>query len=180
MESGDIAVELEKQFPNTPSLDLDAPILQEVQTKFANILGPLSAVLLPKVPAILKPRSAEYFQRTRAERFGMPLADFERSEKGGENAWKAAEPHIKDLVGLLKKNADGPFFLGKTRTFSHLLRLLTATLTRSKASYADVRCLGMLQFAKEVGHGVFDRLVEHDDVLRALYQAGQPLLQRDD
>lgn len=114
MQSRKIADELEKRFPNTPSLHLDAPIFQEAEAAVGKTHGALYTELIPKVPAILNPPSTEYFLRTRAERFGMPLAEVEK-EKGGENAWKAAEAPIKELAELLKRNEAGPFFLGETR-----------------------------------------------------------------
>ena len=112
MDSRKIADALEQAHPS-PSLHLDSPILQKVEELVPGCVMPIAPVFLPLVPRfILSPRSAEYFERTRAERFGMPLSQWER-EKGGEGAWKASEPKWKELGELLKAEG-GPFFMGKT------------------------------------------------------------------
>ncbi|KAL9617213.1 MAG: hypothetical protein Q9160_007974 [Pyrenula sp. 1 TL-2023] len=162
MQSRAIADELEKQFPNTPSLHLDAPVLKEVEDTLATLFGGLRPVVIPRAPKLLNPPSEEFFQRTRAVRYGMSLAEYEKSEKGGENAWKAAEPGFRKIAELLKQNPGGPFFLGNT------------------PSYADLLCLSTLQYVKETGQDVFDRALSYDDAYAALYKAGRPWLERDD
>jgi len=113
MQDSRVIVEvLEKLHPNSP-LHLDSPILPKVEALVPKIQGSLAPVLMPRVPRnILNSDSAEYFQRTRKERFGMPLDEFEKSEKGGEAAWKGADGPLKELAALLKENG-GPFFMGK-------------------------------------------------------------------
>ena len=112
MDSRKIADALEKEYPS-PSLHLDSPILKKVEELVPECIGTLLPVILPRVPrVVLSPRSAEYFSRDRAEHFGMDLSQLEK-EKGGDSAWKAAEPKWKELGTLL--NAEGgPFFMGKT------------------------------------------------------------------
>ena len=112
MDSRKIADALEQAHPS-PSLHLDSPILQKVEELMTGCIMPIAPVLLPLVPRFrLGPASVEYFERTRAERFGMPLSQFEK-EKGGEGAWKVAEPKWKEMGELLKAEG-GPFFMGKT------------------------------------------------------------------
>jgi len=67
----------------------------------------------------LNPSSKEYFERTRHERLGKPLAQIAQ-ESGGEEAWMAAIPELKELGALLKAEG-GPFVMGKTRMFSFIL-----------------------------------------------------------
>ena len=113
MDSWKIALELEKRYPN-PTLHLDEPVVKEV--KLARIFSILRPEILPKVPRnLLNPPSAEYFERTRAEMLGMPLAQIEK-EKGGDGAWERAVDAIKEMADLLKKQG-GPFFLGITCKF---------------------------------------------------------------
>jgi len=67
---------------------------------------------MPKVPAkLLNDRSAEYFTRTRAERFGKSLTEIAQ-EQGGEEAWMEALPPIKELGQVLARH-EGPFVLGE-------------------------------------------------------------------
>ena len=119
MDSRKIADVLEEAHPS-PSLHLDSPILKKVEELVPQCIAPIGPIFLPKVPRLLlNPPSAEYFERTREAKFGMPLSQLEK-EKGGESAWKAAEPKWKEL-GILLKAEGGPFFMGKTgRHFGRL------------------------------------------------------------
>lgn len=121
MDSRKIADVLEKEYPS-PSLHLDSPILKKVEELAPQCITALVPVYIPRAPRyVLNPPSAEYFERTRAARFGMPLSQLE-NEKGGESAWKIAEPKWKELGSLLKAEG-GPFFMGKTGM--HIGSLLT-------------------------------------------------------
>lgn len=112
MESRKIADVLEREYPSPP-LHLDSPILKKVEELAPECIMSIGPILLPRVPRqFLNPPSAEYFERTRAEKFGMTLSQLE-VERGGESAWKAAEPKWKELGALLKAEG-GPFFMGKT------------------------------------------------------------------
>jgi hypothetical protein len=83
------------------------------------LMLPLRPVIMPRIPrTILNPRSAEYFRKTRAKRFGMPLDEFEKSEEGGEKAWENVKPALED-VGTLLKQTEGPFFMGKEGECRH-------------------------------------------------------------
>lgn len=64
----------------------------------------------------------------------MPL-DKLWEEKGGEKAWEELEKSgdLQEVVGWLKENGDGPFFLGK------------------EVSYADFVWAGFLIFMKRIG-----------------------------
>lgn len=112
MDSWKIALQLEKRYPSPP-LQLDSPIIAQVEELLGKNFTPLMGVVLPPCPRnILPPRSAEYYVRTREEKFGTTFDEFEK-EKGGDQAWEVAKGPIKDLANLLKKQG-GPFFLGKT------------------------------------------------------------------
>jgi glutathione S-transferase len=111
MDSKAIATRLEKDYPS-PSLHLDSPVLSQVEQLLFTVLGPLRAVWMPRVPNILPERSAEYFERTRAEALGKPLQEYAKSD-GGEEPWIEALPGLKQLGELIKKE-DGPYVMGKT------------------------------------------------------------------
>ena len=110
MESRAIANALESRYPS-PSLHLESPVLSEVEDALSKAMSPLIPVLLPGVPALLNLSSEVFFQRTRKEKFGMPLAELKK-ERGGEKAWQQAEAGLKGLAEVLKKEG-GPFCLGK-------------------------------------------------------------------
>jgi glutathione S-transferase len=109
MDSKKIARELEKRYPS-PSLHLDDPIVANFSlAKFQKHLIPH---VVPKVPKLLNERSEEYFNRTRAVRFGMPLAQVEK-EKATEERWEEAKEGLVEMADLLRQKG-GPCFLGTT------------------------------------------------------------------
>lgn len=167
MDSKPIAAVLEQRYPDPP-LHLDSAIQTELEGLIGEMLAPLRGVMMPKIPRnLLNPESVEYFERTRAERFGCSLAEFERT-KGGEGAWMEAEPKIKAVGDLLKKKQQeggkgkgGPFFMGET------------------VSYADLIVVGALRFFVKMGEGVYERVVGIEPSLGKLYEASAPWLERD-
>lgn len=113
MDSKKIAQRLEKDHPS-PSMHLDSPILAEVEKLLTKVQEPLRPVYMPSVPAnLLNEPSSEYFHRTRAEKYGKPLAQLYK-EDGGEEAWIVTLPQIKDL-GQVVQAKGGPFVMGETR-----------------------------------------------------------------
>ena len=163
MESRAIAAALEQEFPSPP-LHLDSPILPKVEALTSKITPALSPIFVPRVPRdILNPRSINYFIRTREEKFGMPLAELEKSEKGGGKAWENAAPHLSELAGLLREN-EGPFFMGEV------------------VSYADFIVVGLFQFLKRISYDddAFGRVMQTDPSFLVLYEACAEWLKRDD
>lgn len=159
MDSRKIATELEKRYPE-PSMHLDAPELRQVEESLKKGFESLRPVFLPKVPdALLNPRSAEFFTRTRKERFGISLAEME--EKIGETGWKEAEPALQELGALLKAKG-GPFILGST------------------VSYADFIIVGMIHFARRIHEDLYQRVIALEPTLKTLYEASAVWLERDD
>lgn len=129
MDSHKIAIEVEQLHP-LPPLYLDSPMLPKVQELLKQGVSPLRGVLMPNIPRnLLNPRSAEYFEETRSVRFGMPLSQLEK-EQGGESAWTAAEPAMKELGALLRAEG-GPFVLGKTGESLSSSRALDGILWRT-------------------------------------------------
>lgn len=113
MDSRKIAARLEKDY-QTPTLQLDSPLLPMVEEILPTILEPMRPIWMPLIPSnLLNPSSAEYFSRTREERLGKSLVDF-KAEGAGEECWIAALPGMKALEELLGREG-GPYLLGKTR-----------------------------------------------------------------
>lgn len=112
MDSFKIAAELERLHPSPP-LHLDSPILSKVQELVTQGMGSLRGVVIPKIPRnLLNPSSAEYYDKTRLERFGKTLPQLER-ETDVESAWEGAKPALQELGATLRAEG-GPFVLGKT------------------------------------------------------------------
>ncbi|TVY31332.1 Glutathione S-transferase-like protein [Lachnellula subtilissima] len=148
MESQAIAQRLEKR----PSHSIPTPRLPA---------PPKRGLWQPAVPAnLLNPSSKEYFERTRHERLGKPLAQLAQ-ESGGEEAWMAAMPEMKELGALLKAEG-GPFVMGKT------------------PSYADFVIVGWLQFFKTIDVKLYERVVSIEPAFGTLYDASKQWLERDD
>jgi hypothetical protein len=127
MDSLSIIKRLEHDHPS-PSLHLDSPLLAEVLQLVPKVVEATRANWSLFVPQnILSSQSAEYFERTRAERLGKSLAEF-HAQEGGEEAWMQALPPLKALGELLGRE-EGPFFMGNKGEFIFLVGL--------KKSFAD-------------------------------------------
>jgi glutathione S-transferase len=109
-DSWPIAHQLEKTYPS-PSLHLDDPIVLQIRDHIANLMMPLMAHFIPRVPLILPKPSADYFDETRAKLFGAPLSEIAKTAT--EEGWEKAAVAAKEAGDLLRKNG-GPFFLGET------------------------------------------------------------------
>lgn len=159
MDSRVIAAEIEKLYPS-PSLHLDSPLLLQVEALNPKaMMAPLRGVVMPKIPRnLLNPSSAEYFEETRAKRFGCPLEELEKKTPEDE-AWKDAEPSIHELGSLLRKQG-GPFFLGGT------------------VSYADFVVVGALHFLRSIEERLFERVISIEPCLKTLYDACGGYLER--
>lgn len=164
MDSRNIADALETLQPE-PSLRLDSGYVERTQKAVLDVGGNLAPICIPRVPELLlNPSSAEYFQRTRAVRFGMTLSELAQSDKAGEAAWEKAKPGIEEIITILHEHEDGPYVLGKT------------------PSYADLILAGFWAFAKKLDKGgdVFGRGMSLDEAIPKHWEACQKFLERDD
>lgn len=164
MESRKIADALEKLQPE-PSFHLKDSPVDRTQKAVLTTMPALAPIMMPRVPEmLLNPPSAEYFHRTRAERFGMPLPELAKSEKAGETAWKNAEAGIKELSEILSEHSDGPLVLGNT------------------ASYPDLILAGFWRFVEllDKGGDLFPRLMKADPAFEKHYLASKKWLERED
>jgi hypothetical protein len=87
----------------------------QIRDQIAKMLDPLRVHFIPKVVGILRQRSVDYFEETRAKRFGAPLSEVLKN--AGEDSWKKVEVPVKETGDLLRKHG-GPFFLGETGKLS--------------------------------------------------------------
>lgn len=131
MDSRLIATELEKLQPQ-PSLKLNDAVIDRAQNAVSEVLKNLAPALMPRVPAILPPRSSEYFAVTRSRKFGMPLSELEES-KGGEGAWQGAQAGFAMLGELLREEGNGPYVGGQ------------------EVGYADFVVMGLWLFLQVLG-----------------------------
>ena len=113
MDSFPIAGALEMAYP-TPSLHLDWEKLPDVIEKTQQLSETTTPWWKAKVPRnLLLPRSAEYFSRTRHQRYNMPLEQLEK-ELGTEERWVEAKPIAEELGAILKASG-GPYYKGSSR-----------------------------------------------------------------
>ncbi|KAF2768550.1 hypothetical protein EJ03DRAFT_375235 [Teratosphaeria nubilosa] len=162
MDSLAIAKQLERIQPS-PSLQLDNGYVDKTQKAVLAVLGALAPVAMPRVPELLlNPPSANYFNRTREKRFGMPLPELAKSEKA-QNAWNEAEEPIRALVGLLKENG-GSYVAGK------------------EASFADLILAGLWRFLQVLDKegDLWGRVKGVDAVVGEHYEVCKGWLERDD
>lgn len=164
MDSRKIAEALDKLQP-TPSLHMDkGDVIDKVQATVLDLFGQLRPEVMPRIPPkLLNPRSAEYFEETRAKRFGMPLSELAKSDGAGEQAWKNAEPSIKKLAEILREKP-GSLALGE------------------EVSFADFVIGGMFAMLKllDKNGDLYDRLVKQDEAFKKHCDAVAEFFKRDD
>ncbi|KAL8996890.1 MAG: hypothetical protein Q9169_003701 [Polycauliona sp. 2 TL-2023] len=124
--------------------------------------SPQRAKMEALVPRLFMPLrgSVPYFYASRAETYGIPLDQMDK-ELSGEKQWEEARPVLREIAALVEERG-GPFVHGR------------------EVSYADFIFVGALSLFKRLGEGVFERLVEMEPVLGALYEASEKWLEKDD
>ncbi|KAJ5555294.1 hypothetical protein N7535_007733 [Penicillium sp. DV-2018c] len=163
MDSEPIVMYLDKLYPSPPlfpSGDASYALLVAVQNFFAKSREVIVALVLPNVPGSLDERGAEYFNRTRAEWFGKPLAEVRPTdEKEVERLRQTLETEFTPIIKMLKgkEGKKGPFLEGE------------------KAGYADLVLGGMLGFFRRFEKETFERLMAlGNGELKRLYEACLP------
>lgn len=120
MDSLAIAKKIEEIQPE-PSLHIDSEYTKRTQDAVLQLLGSLAPIAMPRVPPmLLNPPSAQYFEETRAKRFGMPLAEFAKSDKA-KNAWENAQPALEEIKAILNDHKDWPNVLGDKFSFADFI-----------------------------------------------------------
>jgi glutathione S-transferase len=141
MGSWAIAEAINERYP-TPAIDLGPAVKDKLIQSMSDAMHAIQPIYFTLIPQrILNKASHEHWYRTRPVYAGMPLDKF-WDEKGGEVAWKAAEPHIRDITAMLKENSDGPFFDG------------------TKVTYADFYWVTFLIFLQRMGEEVLNELLK--------------------
>jgi glutathione S-transferase len=159
MDSWAIAHTIERLHP-IPSLCLDDPVNVKVRDLVASVSDSLRPFVIPKVPVILNPRSANYFVETREGRFGKPLSRV-LTEDATETCWEEARVLAIEVAKLLRVHASGPFFLGE------------------KVSYADFILVAYLKFLERVDSEVYERFMRLDEGFKHIYEACRRWLEVD-
>lgn len=163
MDSAEIAKAVEKAFPE-PSLHLDSTFVDRLFAVLKEIMAAILPVYIPLVPQrILNEASQPYWYETREAKVGMPLDQLAR-EKGGDPAWAAAAPFLRQVSDLLRENPQGPFFLGET------------------PSYTDFIWGGLLVFLRRIGDDVLEKGLESTgdrDLHLKFLEAIKPWSERD-
>lgn len=164
MDSAAIAAKLESIHPE-PSLHLDNGLVEKVGPLIGKVAFPLLPVFMPRIARdIILEEYVEWFREARAQTFGMPLDELERT-RGGDQAWEAAGPGLIELTGFLakQKRDEGPFILG------------------SQVCYADFLIVSMMEALRRIGQDIFDRFIQAsgDESLRKLHEACQRWMEND-
>jgi glutathione S-transferase len=135
-ESFDIALYLDKTYPDTPkALPPGTEALQAAfHDQFNKVMGPLWPFLLPKIPSVLHPGSSEYFSQAREKDFGKPLADIEPKGDERVKAWKQVKAAFDTLYEWLNKTP-GIYFMGETVTFADFV--VVGTLYTLEVSFGE-------------------------------------------
>lgn len=160
MDSFAIAEYLEQKYPDKPSLfphnskPFARVLLEYVKASFHLPTFPL---ILPKIVDNLDPRGAEYFKRTRTELYGPVSHDIQNDTKRTDEMWANAAKGIKALAAMLQDNPEGPFFLGKER------------------SYVDIVFFSRLHFYKVVYSDMLRKVYEIEPSIETFYDACRDL-----
>jgi len=116
--------------------------------------------LIPR--QVIVESSVPYFLESRGKRFGMSIEKLEQ-EKGGEQAWKAAEPGFKLITALLTehKKDDGPFILG------------------TQMCYADFIIAAMAEGIRRVDKSTYERCLSYASRFGEVHEACKQWMEKD-
>lgn len=164
-DSTDIALYLDKSFPDGPSLFPagDSLAFSRVLNAyiFQNIGRPLLILLMPRMHDQLDDNAKPYYKRTREAFSGVKISNeiFENEEEV-EKAWTQATPALKMLNTLYgDSKEEGPYLAGKVR------------------AYPDLLVLAYLQWLRRCGErDIFVKALEIAPALQKLWDAAQDIL----
>lgn len=162
MDSANIVKKLEELHPE-PSLHLENDLHNKVLQVFGPLMAPLMAVCYPRIQRdILLLETVPSWTAKKEAGFGMSIEELEKT-KGGETAWKSAEPGLEGMRKFLKvhKKDEGPFVCG------------------SKLSYVDFVLASMMESFKRIGDDLYERLCENVPDLKPLHEACGEWLKED-
>ncbi|KAK0735214.1 thioredoxin-like protein [Lasiosphaeria miniovina] len=125
----------------SPPLQIDSPQLEWLMANYGRLMTPFRGVYLPLVPRrLLADESVAYWYESKARVAGKSVADVERDE-GGDVAFAAVEPSMKEATAMLKENPAGPFFGGE------------------QVGYVDFFWAAFLLFVRRIGEDVWEKLL---------------------
>ncbi|KAH0437116.1 hypothetical protein CcaCcLH18_03984 [Colletotrichum camelliae] len=160
MDSLPIARFLEETYPS-PALPQSTPRDAEIIAKLRDVAGPIAfASVMPREPAILSPRAAEYFRRSREA--GLGGKTLEDVLAGEEAVWEKAQEGLREFDGLVKEVRGGKAFVGG-----------------DEPSLTDFFIAGGLQSLRTVEEGLFERYVKWEN-LKGIYEACVPWMDKKD
>lgn len=164
MDSRAIVSALEDLQPE-PSLHLDNGYVDRVHSATTKTVQALGPIVYNRVPGkVLNPVSAAYFRETRAKKFGIALEDLAKSDRAGENAWKAAEEPLSEVKAILHEHGEGPYIMGK------------------QVSFADFVFAGLWRFFEVLDEDgdLSGRVMRFDESFPKHHEACKKWLERDD
>ncbi|PPJ52397.1 hypothetical protein CBER1_09778 [Cercospora berteroae] len=152
MDSEKIIPKIEELYPS-PSLHLDrTDIIDAVKAASGKVFYPLMSWFFPKVQSrILVEEDIAWFEEDRGRRFGMSMADLEKS-KSEEDCFEAAKPGFEMMEKLLTdfKKDDGPFIMGKEMCFGDLLLVGTVRMMEMLGEDEKEKFLGKVKGLREL------------------------------
>ena len=158
MNSIEIAQALDIHFP-TPPAHVSSELTQQVEALMLQITIKLSPALIPSIPNVLNPVSAEYYSRERAKLLGISLPELKALM--GEKAWEDSKDVLNEFVGLLRRDGNGPFMLG------------------DRVSHADFCLAACFAASERIDAEVFERLLAFDVSFQKLYDGCKEWMVRD-
>jgi len=112
---------------------------------FNNLISAFVKLVLPMVPKLLDPRSAEYFHYTRAIRYGKPLDQLYPAGPERDAVWASLKAYFDRLASIYDQNDESDvFFLGDHITYADIFlasAFIWAKTIPSDRDGPDVNCV---------------------------------------
>ncbi|KAH7920071.1 hypothetical protein BV22DRAFT_1040272 [Leucogyrophana mollusca] len=112
-----IAAYLDKTYPDTPIALRDPPATDEFVAAFLGALKDTVLFMSVVAAELLNPVSAEYYKRTRAERYARAWEELSPPGPVRDRDWRRMEEGWNVVDGWYRKN-EGKYFLGHTPSFA--------------------------------------------------------------
>ncbi|KAJ7222192.1 hypothetical protein GGX14DRAFT_175374, partial [Mycena pura] len=124
-DSARIAEYLDSTYPDTPKIvPVGTHTLQKTfMVAYDAATAPLIPYIMPAVATILRPKSEEYFVRTREASFGKKLVDMTPTGEAHKAAWKEVEAGFGKVDRWLNEgsNEGAPFVMGDRISFADFM-----------------------------------------------------------
>lgn len=156
-----IAQYLEEHYPDGSQLfpEHSLPLVRLLEAQARDAALAVYPLIIPATVELLDKEGAEYYRRTREARLGHSLEAIHTAPQSKiDGMWKASEKSFGLVGRMLEDNPEGPFVLGKTR------------------SYADIVIVAMLNFSRRCDTKIFERIMSFHPAFGKLLEACQDLL----